>query len=149
MVHIFYMLFMINCRYSREWRYHMEEKVWITQAPGCGVIEKTSTYERGTYYFFDAQNWRKVAKEFYLDYSKLENQPSMPTLYHSVWQAVVLSPVFVKVIKNVSSQSEGHRARMVLRTLPTSTYHRRRKSPSQYYEAKQNYILYIKVTVTL
>uniref|UniRef100_A0A023F166 Putative ccr4-not transcription complex subunit 2 n=1 Tax=Triatoma infestans TaxID=30076 RepID=A0A023F166_TRIIF len=70
--------------YSREWRYHMEEKVWITQAPGCGVIEKTSTYERGTYYFFDAQNWRKVAKEFYLDYSKLENQPSMPTLYHSV-----------------------------------------------------------------
>ncbi|CAH1402519.1 unnamed protein product [Nezara viridula] len=69
--------------YSREWRYHMEEKVWITQAPGCGVIEKTSTYERGTYYFFDAQNWRKVAKEFYLDYSKLENQPTIPA-YHAV-----------------------------------------------------------------
>lgn len=67
----------------------MEEKVWITQAPGCGVIEKTSTYERGTYYFFDAQNWRKVVKEFYLDYSKLENQPNLPTassaLYHVVW----------------------------------------------------------------
>lgn len=69
--------------YSREWRYHMEEKVWITQAPGCGVIEKTSTYERGTYYFFDAQNWRKVVKEFYLDYSKLENQPTIPA-YHAV-----------------------------------------------------------------
>jgi len=71
--------------YSREWRYHMEEKVWITQAPGCNVIEKTSTYERGTYYFFDAQNWRKVAKEFYLDYSKLENQPTIPpSSYHVV-----------------------------------------------------------------
>ncbi|KAK9498522.1 hypothetical protein O3M35_003138 [Rhynocoris fuscipes] len=71
--------------YSREWRYHMEEKVWITQAPGCGVIEKTSTYERGTYYYFDAQNWRKVVKEFYLDYSKLENQPSIPSsIYHGV-----------------------------------------------------------------
>lgn len=64
--------------YTREWRYHMEEKVWITQAPGLGVVEKTSTYERGTYYFFDAQNWRKVPKEFHLDYSKLENRPNLP-----------------------------------------------------------------------
>ncbi|CAG4966141.1 unnamed protein product [Parnassius apollo] len=46
--------------YNREWRYHMEEKVWISQAPGMPMVEKTSTYERGTYYFFDAHNWRKV-----------------------------------------------------------------------------------------
>ncbi|XP_014249045.1 CCR4-NOT transcription complex subunit 2-like isoform X2 [Cimex lectularius] len=71
--------------YSREWRFHMEEKVWITQAPGLGVTEKTSTYERGTYYYFDAVNWRKVIKEFYLDYSKLENQPTIPpSAYHAV-----------------------------------------------------------------
>ncbi|XP_044746486.1 CCR4-NOT transcription complex subunit 2 isoform X1 [Coccinella septempunctata] len=62
--------------YSREWRYHIEEKVWITQVPGMVLIEKTSTYERGTYYFFDAQNWRKVAKEFHLEYNKLESRPS-------------------------------------------------------------------------
>ncbi|XP_032669386.1 CCR4-NOT transcription complex subunit 2 isoform X2 [Odontomachus brunneus] len=68
--------------YSREWRYHMEEKVWITQAPGMGIVEKTSTYERGTYYYFDAQNWRKVAKEFYLDYTKLESRPHLPTNLH-------------------------------------------------------------------
>lgn len=59
----------------------MEEKVWITQAPGLGAVEKTSTYERGTYYFFDAQNWRKVPKEFHLDYSKLENRPILPQSY--------------------------------------------------------------------
>lgn len=64
--------------YSREWRYHTEEKVWITQAPGLGAVEKTSTYERGTYYFFDAQTWRKVAKEFHLDYNKLEGRPQLP-----------------------------------------------------------------------
>ncbi|VVD03607.1 regulator of gene activity [Leptidea sinapis] len=64
--------------YSREWRYHMEEKVWISQAPGMPMVEKTSTYERGTYYFFDAHNWRKVAKEFHLDYSKLEGRPQLP-----------------------------------------------------------------------
>ncbi|XP_066999036.1 regulator of gene activity [Anabrus simplex] len=68
--------------YSREWRYHTEEKVWITQAPGMGVVEKTSTYERGTYYFFDAQNWRKVAKEFHLDYNKLEGRPHLPPSFH-------------------------------------------------------------------
>lgn len=56
----------------------MEEKVWITPAPGLGVAEKTSTYERGTYYFFDTTSWRKVAKEFHLEYSKLETRPTVP-----------------------------------------------------------------------
>ncbi|XP_056635318.1 CCR4-NOT transcription complex subunit 2 [Diorhabda sublineata] len=70
--------------YSRQWRYHTEEKVWIMQVPGMVLMEKTSTYERGTYYFFDAQNWRKVAKEFYLDYSKLEGRPVMnQSLHHN------------------------------------------------------------------
>ncbi|XP_063908103.1 regulator of gene activity [Zophobas morio] len=69
--------------YSREWRYHTEEKVWITQVPGMMLAEKTSTYERGTYYFFDAQNWRKVPKEFHLDYSKLEGRPVISPNLHN------------------------------------------------------------------
>ena len=39
---------------------------------------KTNTYERGTYYFFDAQNWRKVMKPFHLEYDKLEERPQLP-----------------------------------------------------------------------
>lgn len=74
--------FILFFRYTREWRYHIEEKVWITQVPGMVLIEKTQTYERGTYYFFDAQNWRKVAKEFLLDYSKLEGRPIIQTNIH-------------------------------------------------------------------
>jgi len=58
----------------------MEERVWITQAPGLSLIEKTSTYERGTYYVFDALTWRKVPKEFLLEYSKLEGRPTVPNV---------------------------------------------------------------------
>ena len=39
---------------------------------------KTNTYERGTYYFFDAQNWRKVMKQFHLEYDRLEERPQLP-----------------------------------------------------------------------
>ena len=47
------------------------------------AVERKPEYERGTYYFFDAQNWRKVAKEFHLDYGKLEDKPSIPMSLHS------------------------------------------------------------------
>ncbi|XP_033739507.1 CCR4-NOT transcription complex subunit 2-like isoform X3 [Pecten maximus] len=70
--------------YTRDWRYHKEERVWITRAPGLDPIVKTNTYERGTYYFFEAQGWRKVPKEFHLEYDKLEERPTLPsTLHHS------------------------------------------------------------------
>lgn len=58
--------------YSREWRYHKEEKVWITRAPGMPMIEKTQDYERGTYFVFEPSNWSRVAKEFVLEYKLLE-----------------------------------------------------------------------------
>lgn len=53
-----------NERFNRDWRYHKEERVWITRAPGMEPTMKTNTYERGTYYFFDCLNWRKVAKVY-------------------------------------------------------------------------------------
>ncbi|XP_043830718.1 CCR4-NOT transcription complex subunit 2-like [Dromiciops gliroides] len=65
--------------FDRDWRYHKEERVWITRIPGLEPAVKTSTYERGTYYFFDCLNWRKVAKEFLLEYDKLEGRPHMPS----------------------------------------------------------------------
>ncbi|XP_064870936.1 CCR4-NOT transcription complex subunit 2-like, partial [Oncorhynchus nerka] len=62
--------------FNRDWRYHKEERVWITRAPGMEPTLKTNAYERGTYYFFDCLNWRKVAKEFHLEYEKLEEGPT-------------------------------------------------------------------------
>ncbi|KAK6187307.1 hypothetical protein SNE40_005368 [Patella caerulea] len=70
--------------HTRDWRYHKEERTWMTRAPGMEPVVKTNTYERGTYYFFDAQKWRKVAREFHLEYDKLEERPSLPpTLHHN------------------------------------------------------------------
>jgi CCR4-NOT transcription complex subunit 2 len=64
--------------YNRDWRYHKEERIWMTRAPGMEPIAKTTSYERGTYFFFDVHNWRKVPKEFHLEYSKLEERPMIP-----------------------------------------------------------------------
>lgn len=75
--------------YNRDWRYHKEERVWITRAPGVEPIMKTNAFERGTYYFFDAQNWRKVPKEFHLEYDKLEERPALPpSLQHNTSQTI-------------------------------------------------------------
>lgn len=63
--------------YSREWRYHKKEKVWITRAPGIAPSEKTNSYERGTYYIFDAHLWRRVHREFVLQYDLLESKPTI------------------------------------------------------------------------
>ncbi|CAB3366862.1 Hypothetical predicted protein [Cloeon dipterum] len=60
--------------YNRDWRYHTEEKLWLTRAPGAPLVEKTSTYERSTYFIFDPSRWSKVGKEFMLEYSKLEDR---------------------------------------------------------------------------
>merc|ERR1719300_634628 len=65
--------------YNRDWRFHKDERVWITRAHGMMPSEKTATYERGTYYFFDVNVWKKVPKEFHLDYDKLEDRPSLPS----------------------------------------------------------------------
>lgn len=39
---------------------------------------KTNKYERGTYYVFDVQSWRKVTKELHLEYEMLEEKPQLP-----------------------------------------------------------------------
>ncbi|CAD5110769.1 DgyrCDS136 [Dimorphilus gyrociliatus] len=64
--------------YHRDWRYHKEEKVWITRVQGVDPSYKSSTYERGTYYVFDVSTWRKVAKDMTIEYDKLDERPVMP-----------------------------------------------------------------------
>lgn len=48
--------------------------MWLTRAPGAPLLEKTSNYERSTYYIFDPQRWGKFGKEFLLEYAKLEDR---------------------------------------------------------------------------
>merc|ERR1719383_1478595 len=42
--------------FNRDWRYHKEERIWITRATGQEPSVKTTTYERGHYHYFDCQN---------------------------------------------------------------------------------------------
>jgi len=61
--------------HNRDWRFHKEEKVWISRAPGMPCVEKSHTYEKGTFLYFDVSNWRKAPKDFLLEYDKLDNEP--------------------------------------------------------------------------
>lgn len=67
-----------RCSYARDWRYHKEERIWITRAPGMRPTKQETTYEEGTYCYFDASSWRKAHKEFHVEYDKLEERPQMP-----------------------------------------------------------------------
>ena len=40
---------------------------------------KTPNYEKGSYYFFDPNQWRKTLKEFLIEYDKLEEKPQLPS----------------------------------------------------------------------
>ena len=46
--------------YNRDWRFHRELKLWFTRMPGTEPTQKTPTYERGTYIYFDPHSWQKV-----------------------------------------------------------------------------------------
>lgn len=63
--------------YARDWRYHKEERLWLTRAAHSAPIEQTGSYERGTYNVFEPSHWRKVLKEMVLEYSKLEERPPL------------------------------------------------------------------------
>lgn len=51
--------------------------MWITRVHNSNHYEKNGTTERGTYYYFDAQNWRRVPKDFQIDSSKLDKCPNL------------------------------------------------------------------------
>jgi CCR4-NOT transcription complex subunit 2 len=61
--------------------------VWITRAPGGTVYEKNGNIERGTFYVFDAQNWRRVPKEFQVDTLKLDKCPNL-NAYNLIGQSL-------------------------------------------------------------
>lgn len=65
-------------RYNREWRYHKEERIWLTRAPGLKLTKAEASFEEGTYFYFDVTGWRKAHKELRVEYEKLEDRPQIP-----------------------------------------------------------------------
>jgi hypothetical protein len=62
--------------YKRNWRYHKDLHLWLTKDVGTEPTQKTATYERGSYIFFDPNTWEKVQKEFVLVFEHLETRVS-------------------------------------------------------------------------
>lgn len=66
--------------YARNWRYHKGLHLWLTKEQNTEPLQKTPTYERGTYVFFDPGSWEKVSKNFVLMYEMLEEKPSAQSI---------------------------------------------------------------------
>nr|XP_027206192.1 regulator of gene activity-like isoform X2 [Dermatophagoides pteronyssinus] len=58
--------------YSREWRFHKDEGIWITRKQGNPPLEQSSNYERGSYIYFDTNTWSKNQKEMLIEYDRLD-----------------------------------------------------------------------------
>ncbi|CAJ0958700.1 unnamed protein product, partial [Mesorhabditis belari] len=56
--------------YSRDWRFHKGECVWLTRSQYGGVKEQTGSYEKGSYNVFDPIQWRKIPKDMTLEYKQ-------------------------------------------------------------------------------
>lgn len=58
--------------YKRDWRYHKEERLWLTRIKNIMPDQKYESYETGVYCVFDVQLWRKTHKSMRIDYDKLD-----------------------------------------------------------------------------
>ncbi|TCD65827.1 hypothetical protein EIP91_002177 [Steccherinum ochraceum] len=68
--------------FNRNWRYHKEMRLWITKETGTSPSQKVPGGERGTYSFWDPENWEKSRKEMTVIYSDLEEK-SQPVFVQS------------------------------------------------------------------
>ncbi|KAE8219557.1 hypothetical protein CF319_g6763 [Tilletia indica] len=61
--------------YNRNWRYEKTLQLWLTKdAAHPEPSQKTPTFERGAYVFFDPVSWEKATKNFVLMYDHLEEK---------------------------------------------------------------------------
>ena len=60
--------------YRRDWRYHKDERLWLTRIKNIMPDFKQDTYETGVYCVFDVQIWRKTHKSMRIDYEKLDGK---------------------------------------------------------------------------
>ena len=63
--------------YNRGWLYHKEHKLWLARVDGSPPVEKTTAFERGSFWVFDSSTWQRARKDnFVLSYDAVEVRPS-------------------------------------------------------------------------
>ncbi|KAK0428697.1 hypothetical protein QR680_010955 [Steinernema hermaphroditum] len=65
--------------YSRGWRYHKQQQIWITRSQ-FAVQEQTANHERAIYTFFDRNLWRKMTREMTIFFHDIEGRPNVPDM---------------------------------------------------------------------
>lgn len=67
--------------YRRDWRYHKDDRLWLTRIKNILPDHKCETYETGVYCVFDVQLWRKTHKSMRIDYDKLDGKVHMNFIF--------------------------------------------------------------------
>jgi len=71
--------------YKRLWKYHIEEKIWLTRPRNIDARVKNQTYEEGTFMVWDTENWKKVARDLKVEYSKLHPSEYPPAQHRATY----------------------------------------------------------------
>jgi len=59
--------------YSRDWRFHKSDKIWIRRK--SSPYEENNEFEYGAYIYFDYNTWKLAQKEMRIYYQSLELDP--------------------------------------------------------------------------
>ncbi|KAH8086001.1 hypothetical protein BXZ70DRAFT_956790 [Cristinia sonorae] len=89
--------------WNRNWRYHKEMRLWITKETGTSPSQKVPGGERGSYSYWDPENWEKARKEMTVIYSDLEEK-SHPVFVQS--QTLQLATPGATVAGTTSAQPQ-------------------------------------------
>lgn len=67
-------------RWNRSWRFHKEQRVWLTKDGGVQASQKVPGGETGAWIVFDPEAWARDRKEATVLYADLEDkvQPAFP-----------------------------------------------------------------------
>lgn len=57
--------------FQRNWKFHKEEKIWISRTRNIEARVKNSNYEEGTFMVWDVESWKKVPRDMKVEYAKL------------------------------------------------------------------------------
>ncbi|KZF25389.1 hypothetical protein L228DRAFT_244216 [Xylona heveae TC161] len=63
---------------NRNWRYHKEQKQWLTKDMNYEPVPLGPNEERGFYIFFDPNTWQRTRREFILHYDSLDSRNIRP-----------------------------------------------------------------------
>jgi len=63
---------------NRNWRYHKEQKQWLTKDMNYDPVPVGPNEERGFYIFFDPNTWQRTRREFLLQYDSLDSRSIRP-----------------------------------------------------------------------